>query len=100
MLGIDVEHPASHCKGIFGQLCKNCKKADVKYFIDKPILPNFVNLSTIFKVLCYFQFLKNIKYIQNVLNQFINPVLSAKTIRILRCSDVFLHNFTLLSTML
>ena len=56
-----------------------------------------------FKALCYLQFMKNTKYVRIVLNHFyklINPISSAKTMRILRSNGILLFNFTLLSTML
>ena len=57
------------------------------------------HLFRVFKVLCYF--LKN-KICSNRAKSLliVNPILSAKTVRILRWNDVLLFNFTFYSTML
>ena len=46
-LGFDSQYPADHPKDKFYYL-KICKKSALKYSIEKHVLFNFVNLSTIF----------------------------------------------------
>ena len=55
-----------------------------------------------FKVLCYFQFLKKHELCLNSTKSLlrVNPILSAKTMTILRCNSILLFYFTRLSTML
>ena len=49
MLEFDGEYSARHPKAKFRCfLVKNCKKSAVKHSVEKPILVNFVNLSTAF----------------------------------------------------
>ena len=49
MLGFDDEYSAGHTKAKFCCFSvKNRKISGVKHFIEKPILLNFVNLSTAF----------------------------------------------------
>ena len=55
MLGFDGEYPAGHPKAKFWHfLVNSCKKSAVKHTIEKPILLNYVNLSTIFCPRLYF----------------------------------------------
>ena len=47
--GFDGEYPAVNPKAKFWRfLVKNCKKSAVKHSVEKPILLNFVNLSSTF----------------------------------------------------
>ena len=50
MLGADGEYLTDHLKSklILTLLLENCEKVVAKHFIEKPILFNLVNLSTMF----------------------------------------------------
>ena len=48
MLGIEVEYSTCHPIQSFDSYDKNCEKSAVNYFLAKPILSNFVNLTKLF----------------------------------------------------
>ena len=59
MLGIDSEYLAGYQRDKFWQpLLENCEKLPVIHSIEKPILLNLINLSTIFCPRLYYSIIK------------------------------------------